>query len=126
MRLVPIFVLGAGLAFGGCSKSGSEPEAATDATSTGSGTGSASTSSGPNPGLSAALKTVDTDIEAKRYDAAIQKLLEAKIAAQQSEADQKLYEQKYRDAANALREKAETDPQARSSYETLGRAMMGR
>jgi hypothetical protein len=76
--------------------------------------------------LGTALNSVNSDIESKQYDAAVQKLLEAKIAAEHSEADRKLYEAKYREASNALREKAETDPEAKASYESLGRAMMGR
>ena len=116
----------AGVLAVGCSKNADEASVADDGGTPSETVAAGTGGGGANPHLSTALSGVNSDIEKKQYDAAIQKLLEAKIAAEASEADRKVFEMKYREAANALREQAETDPQAKASYETLGRAMMGR
>lgn len=126
MRITCLMCVATGLLVLGCSKKADETtEVGNDGTPTESAA-AGTPAGGANPHLNAALSGVDSDIERKQYDAAIQKLLEAKIAAEASEADRKLYEAKYRETANALRQQAETDPQAKASYETLGRVMMGR
>lgn len=79
----------------------------------------------PSPQVTSALDSIDQSIETKQYDAAVQTLIQAKVAAQ-NEADQQRYQEKLQETQRALRERAETDPQARQSYEALGRIVTGR
>lgn len=106
----------------GCSKK----EAAAEVDATSETTETAAAAEAPsNPALQAQLGTVQGDIETKQYDTAVQKLLEAKMLAQ-SEADKKAYLESLHNATQVLLEKAQTDPQARATYEALGRAATGR
>lgn len=126
MQVIKFLIcLAVGLLVSGCSKKAADASEAADEGATPEAV-AGKPAADANPHLGSALNSVNSDIDSKQYDAAVQKLLEAKIAAEHSEADRKLYEAKYREASNALREKAETDPEARASYESLGRAMMGR
>jgi PBP1b-binding outer membrane lipoprotein LpoB len=122
MRTVLIIGFAAVAFLAGCSKkdAAAEAEATPETTET-----TAAAQAPSNPGLQAQLGTVQSDIETKQYDTAVQKLLEAKMLAQ-SEADKKAYLESLHNATQSLLEKAQTDPQARATYEALGRAAQGR
>jgi hypothetical protein len=79
--------------------------------------------------VQASWDAVSQNIANQNYDNAIRMWAEmdrAQRQAQMAAAVRQEYEQRFYQAREALRQKAETDAKAREAYQALGRAMTGR
>jgi hypothetical protein len=80
----------------------------------------------PNPQINADLASVNKNLDAHQYDAAVGSLVGLKQIPK-TEAEQKAYEKKLHEASDALSQRAsQGDEQAAQSYHVLGRFMTGR